>query len=204
MNFLAHFHQAYPDPELIIGGLQGDYLKGPLKGELPLGIERGVALHRAIDAFTDQHPVQQQCRQLFPQHLRRYSGVLLDLSFDHFLSLNWPQFSEIELAEFSREIYQILGTAEDQLCPSSNHMAKRLEDFDILSIYNRWDTVTKTAERIGERFKRGNPFMGIEAELSPLYPALEKAFIQFYPELCEFVAQIHFEENTAAIIRETL
>ena len=56
MNFLAHFHLAWPDEGLIAGGLEGDYYKGPLRGDLPSGLEQGVRLHRAIDAYTDSHP----------------------------------------------------------------------------------------------------------------------------------------------------
>ena len=29
MNFLAHFHLAWPDAGLVAGGLEGDYYKGP-------------------------------------------------------------------------------------------------------------------------------------------------------------------------------
>ena len=51
MNYLAHFHLAWPDPGLVVGGLEGDYYKGPLRGDLPGDIESGVRLHRAIDAY---------------------------------------------------------------------------------------------------------------------------------------------------------
>ncbi len=53
MNFLAHFHLAWPDEGLVAGGLEGDYIKGPLRGALPPDLERGIKLHRAIDAYTD-------------------------------------------------------------------------------------------------------------------------------------------------------
>ena len=86
MNFLAHFHLAWPDEGLVAGGLEGDYHKGPLRGELPPAIERGVKLHRAIDAYTDSHPLIQQLRRDLPRNLRRYAGSLIDLSFDQYLA----------------------------------------------------------------------------------------------------------------------
>ena len=79
MNFLAHFHLAWPDEGLITGGLEGDYIKGPLHGALPPQIERGIRLHRAIDAYTDGHPLIQQLRRDLPPGLRRYAGILIDL-----------------------------------------------------------------------------------------------------------------------------
>ncbi|NCF19921.1 MAG: ACP phosphodiesterase, partial [Haliea sp.] len=100
MNFLAHFHLAWPDAGLVAGGLEGDYYKGPLRGDLPAAIERGVRLHRAIDAYTDRHPVLEQLRRQFPERLRRYAGILIDISFDHYLSRHWSSFSDIPLGEF--------------------------------------------------------------------------------------------------------
>jgi len=200
VNYLAHFHQAFPDEGLVLGGLQADYLKGPLKGKFPLAIERGVALHRAIDAFTDRHPCQIECKQFFSPSLKRYSGILLDLSFDHFLSLQWQHFNNMELKTFSHEIYKILKSGEHYLCDRSTHMAKHLEHFDILGLYHKWDTVTQTAECIGKRFKRGNPFINIDAELEALYPIIETAFNSYYPDLCQFVKNIDFEHQQVTIV----
>lgn len=201
MNYLAHFHQAFPDEALVIGGLRADYLKGPLKGELALGIERGIVLHRAIDAFTDRHPCQAECRRHFPAALQRYSGILLDLSFDHFLTLSWDKFHTLDISTFSQQIYTILKSGEAHLCGQSKRMAQRLIDYDILCLYHDWQTVAKTAERIGERLKRGNPFINIDAILIDLYPVIDLAFENYYPDLCEFVEKISFEPQQATIIK---
>ena len=88
MNHLAHFALAGEEEALVIGALLGDYVKGPLAGRLPAGIEAGVRLHRRIDGFTDSHPVPAALRSLFGPGERRLSGVLLDLYFDHLLVLH--------------------------------------------------------------------------------------------------------------------
>ena len=62
MNFLAHFHLAWPDEGLVVGGLEGDYVKGQLRGALPAQLEKGIKLHRAVDDFTDAHPLILQLR----------------------------------------------------------------------------------------------------------------------------------------------
>ena len=111
MNYLAHFHLAWPDPGLVVGGLEGDYYKGPLRGDLPGDIESGVRLHRAIDAYTDAHPVSRQLRSAFPEKLRRYAGILVDLSFDHFLSVRARRVGDFDTAEHPRELfYTLIGT----------------------------------------------------------------------------------------------
>jgi acyl carrier protein phosphodiesterase len=186
VNFLAHFHLAWPDEGLIAGGLEGDYTKGLLRGQLPTQLERGVKLHRAIDAYTDAHPLIVQLRRELPPHLRRYAGILIDLSFDHYLSLHWSRFSSMSLPDFSTAVYRILGDQESALSGGARSMATRLAEYDVLNLYREWDTVTATAERIGQRFRRQNPFLDLERELSPARGALERTFLNFYPQLESF------------------
>ncbi len=186
MNFLAHFHLAWPDDGLIAGALEGDYFKGPLRGELPVHIEQGVKLHRAIDAYTDSHPIVASLRAQFPEHLRRYAGIIIDISFDHYLTTYWAQFDSQSLQDFNHSIYHSLSKQEALLSTSSRTMIKRLKDYDILNAYHAWDAVPATASRVGERFKRGNPLHAVHDAIAPLRPQLKLAFLAFYPQLQNF------------------
>ena len=183
MNFLAHFHLAWPCADLISGGLEGDYYKGPLGADLPPGLARGIHLHRSIDAYTDRHPLVAQLRTLFPQALRRYAGILIDLSFDHYLSHHWSRYSDLPLEEFNRGVHDSLASREHQLSANARRMLGRLRDHNILNLYHDWRTVTGSAARIGERFRRGNPLLAVERELAHLRPELERVFLEFYPDL---------------------
>jgi acyl carrier protein phosphodiesterase len=186
MNFLAHFHLAWPDQGMIVGGLEGDYIKGPLTGSLLPDIERGVKLHRAIDAYTDAHPLIGQLRRELPPGLRRYAGIIIDLSFDHFLSLNWSRYSDVPLREFNAGVYTALSDHETELSAAARGMAARLAEHDILNLYRDWDTVTASARRIGQRFRRHNPFLDIDRDLAPKKALIEEAFLNFYPDLQSF------------------
>jgi len=188
MNFLAHFHLAWPEEGLIVGALEGDYYKGPLKGDLPRAIEDGVVLHRAIDAYTDQHTCVVALRQALPQPLRRYAGILIDLSFDHFLALHWREFSDVAQPEFNATVYSTLTAQDAALSPAARAMSQRIREHDILHLYREWRTVPASAARIGERFTRGNPFTDLEHQLTPLLDDIEAAFLAFYPELQAFAA----------------
>lgn len=189
MNFLAHFQLAWPDEGLVAGGLEGDYYKGPLRGDLPIAVEHGVRLHRAIDAYTDNHPRISQLRTQLPPHLRRYAGILIDLCFDHYLSRHWSHFSDTPLPDFNQQVYRTLASHESALSAGARSMLARLVEHDILGLYNDWHTVPATAERIGQRFRRHNPFVGIDRELSPARDAIEAAFLDFYPQLQAFSAE---------------
>lgn len=186
MNFLAHFHLAWPDEGLIAGGLEGDYCKGVLRGQLPVQLERGVKLHRAIDAYTDGHPLVLQLRRELPPGLRRYAGILIDLCFDHYLSLHWTRFSSVSLPDFSAAVYRILDAQAWALSDDARRMTARLIEYDVLNLYQEWDTVTATAARIGQRLRRDNPFLELERELSPSKDTLERGFLDFYPQLEAF------------------
>lgn len=189
MNFLAHFHLAWPNEGLIAGGLEGDYYKGPLRPELPRDLARGVQLHRAIDAYTDAHPCVLALRRALPAPLRRYAGILIDLSFDHYLSKYWAHYSQTPQREFNGRVYAVLQARADQLSPPSRDMSERLIHHDILGLYHDWETVILTARRIGERFARHNPFLDVAAQLTPCRAALEDAFLEFYPQLETFCAE---------------
>ena len=191
MNFLAHFHLAWPDDGLIAGGLEGDYCKGQLKGELDPGVERGVKLHRAIDAHTDNHPVIVKLREAFPTSLRRYAGILIDISFDHYLTRHWTHYSAISLADFNLEVYRALRSRQEHLSEGSRAMLSYMLEYDILNNYHNWSAVTATATRVGSRFSRGNPLLEVERELEPIRTNLEQAFLEFYPQLVSFSKDQH-------------
>jgi acyl carrier protein phosphodiesterase len=190
VNFLAHFHLAWPDEGLVLGGLEGDYLKGPLHGGLPGDLERGIKLHRAIDAYTDGHPLILQLRRELPASLRRYAGILIDLSFDHYLSRHWGDFSALPLAEFNSGVYDTLTARQAILSEGARGMLARLVEYDVLSLYLEWDNVLATAARIGQRLQRRNPLVqNLDLELSPAQDTLEQAFLKFYPQLQSFCRQ---------------
>jgi acyl carrier protein phosphodiesterase len=75
MNFLAHAMLAGNDPALIVGGVVGDWIKGPLPGLLPRDLARGVALHRAIDSHAETHPAFQRSRNRVAADRRRYAAI---------------------------------------------------------------------------------------------------------------------------------
>ena len=186
MNFLAHFHLAWPDPGLIAGGLEGDYYKGPLRGELDPDIERGVKLHRAIDAYTDSHTLIVELRRQFPQPLRRYAGILIDIAFDHYLTRHWASYSAIPLDTFTHSIYRTLADHQALLSPHCAKMVERVITYDVLNRYHDWNAVPETAGRVGQRLRRGNPLLNVHDELSPLRENLESTFLCFYPQLVTF------------------
>jgi acyl carrier protein phosphodiesterase len=57
VNYLAHAYLSFDDPEVLTGNMISDFVKGKKKYGYPPRILAGIDLHRAIDEFTDDHPV---------------------------------------------------------------------------------------------------------------------------------------------------
>ena len=182
MNYLAHFQLSHGNDGLIVGGLLGDFVKGPLKGEFNDDWERGIRLHRRIDAFTDSHAVVKAGQQLFDPEYRRYSGIMLDVIFDHFLNVHWHHFHPESLDVFSRDVYRALNAAA-QMPAKAKLQADNLVKYDVLTNVQHWQTITATLQRISERLKGDNPMATAGDILLQHYQPLEQLFLDFYPEV---------------------
>ncbi len=101
MNFLAHLWLTDRAGLPLAGAILGDVLRGPLPPAMPAPLARSVMLHRQVDAHTDRHPRVVAARTGFAQGERRYSGILLDLLFDHVLAGDWPAHATQPLAQFA-------------------------------------------------------------------------------------------------------
>jgi len=108
MNYLAHAYLSFNDPEILVGNLISDFVKGKKKLDYPEGIQHGITLHRIIDAYTDEHKATKEAKEYFRSSYRLYSGAFVDVLYDHFLALDENEFSEKSLYDFSVKVYATL------------------------------------------------------------------------------------------------
>ena len=105
MNYLAHAYLSFGQPEILVGNMISDYVKGKKQFDYPVGIQKGIQLHRKIDAFTDRHPATQKAKQFLKEGYRLYAGAFVDVIYDHFLAKKIP---EPELLGFADKTYRQL------------------------------------------------------------------------------------------------
>ncbi len=105
MNYLAHAYLSFGEPEILAGNLTSDFVKGKKKLDYPPGIQQGINLHRAIDAYTDTHEATRQAKEVFRPHYRLYAGAFMDVVYDHFLAIDETQFPGNSLLAFSENVY---------------------------------------------------------------------------------------------------
>lgn len=108
LNYLAHIYLSGTNPEIKIGNFIGDYVKGKAFNNYPSNISKGIIVHRNIDSFTDNHKIVNQSKAFFRDEFGLYSGILVDLFYDHFLAKNWDEFHAQKLLSFTRQFYFIL------------------------------------------------------------------------------------------------
>jgi acyl carrier protein phosphodiesterase len=109
MNYLAHAYLSFEIPEILVGNMISDYIKGKKQFDYPLSVQKGIRLHRAIDGFTDAHEATQNLKSFFRPQYRLYSGAFADVVYDHFLANDLTEFnSETALKKFAASTYQSL------------------------------------------------------------------------------------------------
>jgi acyl carrier protein phosphodiesterase len=106
MNYLAHAYLSFNHPEILVGNMTCDFIKGKKQFDYPSVIQKGIQLHRAIDTFTDEHPVTRQLKSYFQVPYRLYSGAFADIVYDHFLAIDTTIFpNDQKLDVFTQQVY---------------------------------------------------------------------------------------------------
>jgi acyl carrier protein phosphodiesterase len=108
MNYLGHAYLSFNSPQILVGNMISDFVKGKDKFMFSGNIQKGIALHRQIDEFTDSHAATKKAMEIFRPNYRLYSGPIMDILYDHFLANDKTLFDDTSLKEFSRSIYRYL------------------------------------------------------------------------------------------------
>lgn len=130
MNFLAHIYLSGKNEKLMIGNFIGDYVKGKKYEAYHKTIKDGILLHRQIDFFTDSHSNFREAKKLLVPVYGLYSGIIIDLFYDHFLAKNWNTYSNVTLRQFSKWTHAVLLS-------NFFHLPKRVQGFLPFLIQNR-------------------------------------------------------------------
>ena len=183
MNHLAHAVLARDDPQLIVGGLLGDFWRGALDPAWPAALARGVRLHRRTDTVTDAHPAVVAARARFEPPLRRYAGILIDVWFDHVLARDFERFEGEPLAARVGKIDAALAWVPESAPHAYALFAARTRARGTLARYAEADFVEEVYELISARLSHPNPVAHAYPAVAALDAPLSRAFEALWPEL---------------------
>lgn len=198
MNHFAHIFLAQPSVESRVGNLLGDFARGVDANALPKAVSDGLANHRAVDAFTDQHPLVQDAKRVFSARRRRFAGVALDVLFDHYLIRHWTRFSDARLDAYVRGAYRDLGQGAYLMPPPMRRTTAAIVDHDWFGSYASLDNVGYALDRVAGRLRFANRFEGIVEEIREHDAQLEAVFLAFFPQLMAHVKARALESDAMA------
>ncbi|MBC2846773.1 ACP phosphodiesterase [Winogradskyella flava] len=186
MNFLAHIYLSGENELVTIGNFVADGVRGNKYKNYPKDIQIGIQLHREIDTFTDAHPIFRQSTKRLHKGYGHYSGVIVDIFYDHFLAKNWIAYSDIPLANYIQDFYKSLDNNFDSLPPRFKHLTPIMIEGNWLLSYATVDGIQQVLNGMNRRTKGKSKMNEATKELQTHYNAFETDFTLFFAELVEF------------------
>ena len=187
MNYLAHAFLSFNNEHLTIGNFIADHIKTAEADKLLPEIKQGVMLHRRIDYFTDTHPLFIKSKRHLYDGFERYSGVLMDIYYDHILAKNFKEFSDVDLIPFTRNIYKVLQNNKKHLPESSQGFLNYVLDNNTFFEYSKIEGIELVLKHLSYRINHGI----LLNESLPLFvkneKAIEEDFMKFMEDLIKEV-----------------
>lgn len=186
MNYLAHIYLSGEDEQLKIGNFIADSVKGRNFLKFPEGIQKGIIFHRAIDTYTDSHPVvRKSVHRLFPFY-SHYSAVIVDILYDHFLAANWHQFSSIPLGLYVSDFYELLKKNLEVLPENIQKFYPYMVKDNWLLNYATIEGIGKILSQMNHRTNNKSKMNLAVKELELFYPQFKEEFFEFFRDLENF------------------
>jgi acyl carrier protein phosphodiesterase len=183
MNFLAHIYLSGENDLLKIGNFMADSIRGNQYLTYPNEIQKGVLLHRHIDSFTDFHPIYRKSKHRLHEKYGHYSGVIMDIMYDHFLAKNWNKFSEITLEKYAASFYDLLQKKENLLTERTKNMIPYMIAQNWLVSYASLEGLETILFQMDYRTKNRVNMPEAMKELKQFETEFESEFFAFFDEL---------------------
>ena len=152
-------------------------------------IKKGILLHRNIDTFTDAHPIFRKSKHRLHENYGHYSGVIIDIFYDHFLAKNWTVYSNEKLHDFTQTFYQLLEHNFDVLTQKTQKMLPYMMQYNWLESYQTLDGIEKILIQMDARTKNQSKMRFSIAELNLYYINFEQEFTSFFEEITVFTTE---------------
>jgi acyl carrier protein phosphodiesterase len=189
LNYLVHLYLSGSDPEIQLGGLMGDFVKGKIPSDYPRKIALGLYLHRRIDTLAQNSSHTRQSRQRLDPKFGHGRGIIVDIFYDHFLAALWPNYSTVPLESYAADIYKLLQKSYQQLPHGLQQVAPRMIEYNWLVSYQHREVVGKALQRIAQRLSRPLPLAEGVDDLATHEVSLQQDFADFINEAKVFVKE---------------
>ncbi|MBJ7880960.1 ACP phosphodiesterase [Gelidibacter salicanalis] len=186
MNFLAHIYLSGDNTSITIGNFIADGIKGKRYAKYPKDIQIGILLHREIDTFTDAHPTVRLSTKRLHENYSHYSGVIVDILYDHFLAKNWSRYSDTPLELYIENFYEDLKANFTILPVRIQKMMPYMIADNWLLSYAKIEGIQKVLNGMNRRTNNISGMNKATDELQEFYEEFEEEFTVFFEELRAF------------------
>nr|WP_322626256.1 ACP phosphodiesterase [uncultured Flavobacterium sp.] len=186
MNFLAHIYLSGNNDHIKIGNFIADGIHGQPQGYHP-EIVKGIMVHRAIDTFTDAHPLFRQGTKRLHARYHHYAGVIMDIFYDHFLAKNWAVYSNVPLPEFAQDFYKLVTDNYEILPERNKGMIPHMTQYNWLVSYASLEGIDRTLKQMDHRTKLRSGMGNAVDELKEYYTEFEAEFTEFFIDIQQHV-----------------
>ncbi|QSE97300.1 acyl carrier protein phosphodiesterase [Fulvivirga lutea] len=186
MNFLAHIYLSGDNQKLMVGNFMGDFVKGSSFDHYDDLLVKGIWLHRAIDEYTDQHEVVHKSKDRLRAKYRHYSGVIVDVFYDHFLAKNWSDYHTTDLLTFTQNAYSILSNFKNIMPAKAQYVLPYMMDGNWLYHYAKTEGIHRSLSGMARRTKFNSKMDEAVNDLNDHYTEFESEFKLFFEDLKEF------------------
>ena len=176
MNYLAHILLSGNNPEVMIGNFIADSIKGSKYNSYPPEIQKGILLHPHIDTATDAHPAFRTSTKRLHKNYGHYSGIIVDIFYDHFLAKNWADYSDLPLADYIQTFYKLLRDNFEILPENIQKMVPVMMEGNWLLIYAELEGIDRVLAGMNRRTKNRSGMDKAGQELKEFYPLFEADF----------------------------
>jgi acyl carrier protein phosphodiesterase len=196
MNFLAHIYLSGDNDLLKIGNFMADSIHGNKFIDYPIEIKKGILLHRSIDSFTDMHPVYRQSKHRLHEKYGHYSGVIMDIFYDHFLAKNWKTYSDEKLEDYADNFYLLLKENHDLLTEKMKGILPYMIGRNWLVSYASIEGLEMILFQMDHRTKNRVAMHESIVELKQFYLQFDEEFCLFFEDLKQHCREKLYELNS--------
>ncbi|MCC2590687.1 ACP phosphodiesterase [Chryseobacterium sp. MFBS3-17] len=187
MNYLAHSYLSFSD-EQIAGQFLQDHIRNSDRFSFSKKIQQGIALHRAIDTFTDSHPEIHQAKKIFSPLVRLYAGAFVDVAMDYFLANSLPDEA---LHSHSLHVYKVLRHHQDLFPPHFGNMLNHMERDNWLYHYKEESGIRFSMQNVLNKARYLDIDLPVFQIFSDSKPRLKEHFDAFFPDLTGYVSTLN-------------
>jgi len=187
MNFLAHFYLSCDEPALLTGNFMADFIQNQEVKTLPESVQKGVMLHRKIDSFMDTHPLVRRGSKRLHAYHHKYAPVVMDIYYDYLLYQHWDEFYDSDFQAFANHCYDILLDNLGMMPSTLQVQTTDMVNHNWLRNYTTKKGLVATFQGMKRRTSKPQHLNGAVESLQRDYNLLDAEFLEFFPEIIEFV-----------------